>query len=49
MCMSGHNWKWPKKDDVCWYKKECVMQRIMPPKLVNARKVYAVPEINNYR
>ncbi|CAI6351500.1 unnamed protein product [Macrosiphum euphorbiae] len=49
MCMSGLNWKWPEKEDICWYKKEYVMQSIMPPKLVNARKIYAVPEINNYK
>lgn len=47
MCMSGINWKWPERGDICWYNKENVMQRIMPRKLVNARKVYVVPEINN--
>lgn len=47
--MSGLNWKWPEKEDICWYKKEYVMQSIMPPTLVNSRKVYGVPEINNYK
>lgn len=39
----------PEKEHICWYKKEYVMQSIKPPKLVNARKVYAVPGINNYK
>lgn len=49
MCMSGLNWKWPEKEDLFWYKKEYVMQHIMPPKLANSRNVYDVPDIKNYR
>ena len=31
MCMPGVNWKWPDKDDICWYKREDVVQIIKEP------------------
>jgi len=49
MAMSGLNWKWPATEDICWYKKKCVIEKIAPPKLLNKRNIFFIPEIAKYQ
>lgn len=49
MTMSGLNWKWPAADDICWYKKKFVIEKIASPKLLNKRNMFFIPEIAKYQ
>lgn len=49
MAKSGPNWKWPKPDDILWYKEEDIIQNVSSPKLINKRGTYVVKEMANFR
>lgn len=45
MKRSVNNWKWPENKDELYYKWEDVLGGIEPPKMLNKRGVFAVPEL----
>ncbi|KAJ8886087.1 hypothetical protein PR048_012296 [Dryococelus australis] len=49
-CMekSVKSWKWPKKEDALQYKWEDVIKKIAPPKLLNKRGFFIVPELDYF-
>lgn len=50
MTMSGPNgWRWPTVEDVIWYDKCSVLEKIPPPSVTNSRGVCTVQSIDKYR
>lgn len=49
MAMSGRHWKWPELDDLCWFNKNEIIEKIATPKFVADLSIdaitYSVPEI----
>lgn len=45
---SLQNWKWPEKPDVIVYEKGDIVKKINPPRRINARGAYSVPEMKRY-
>lgn len=49
MAVSGINkWKWPFTEDKMWYENKDVLETIQPPKQINNRGIFHVPEIIKY-
>jgi len=34
MAMSGRQWKWPELDDLCWFNRNEIIEKIATPKFV---------------
>lgn len=49
MTMSGSDWKWPEVEDICWFNKNEIIEKISTPKFVadlsKTSLTYSVPEI----
>jgi len=49
MAMSGNHWKWPELDDLCWYNRNEIVEKIATPKFVADLSIdeitYSVSEI----
>ncbi|KAG5897669.1 hypothetical protein JTB14_011479 [Gonioctena quinquepunctata] len=41
----GSHWKWPHHEYVIWYDFDKVISKIEPPRPINKRGFYEVPEI----
>lgn len=43
----GDHWKWPSIDDDIWYDFNEIISLIAPPKAINKRGLYLVPEMGS--
>lgn len=42
------NWRWPDHEDIMWYEKDDVVNRIQPPTQKNDRGIFSIPEMKGY-
>ncbi|KAF2903629.1 hypothetical protein ILUMI_02561 [Ignelater luminosus] len=41
-------WKWPENEDIMWYPKEDIVQKIEEPGLKNNSELYVIPEMKKF-